>query len=329
MPRKPRFIIPGHLHEVTLSTFQGRYFFIPSERLNELVIGAIAYARDTYDIDFCCGSFLSNHGHWLVVPDTAEQFSAFLCLAKSQIAQEVQRLCGWKGGIFKDSDVTVIADDLESQVERLKYVLAQGVKEGLVPHPAQWPGMQCAKALTTGAMRLQGVWVDRTGLYEPVRKKTRQSKAARRRELDRATYKSYEKKIMLQLSPIPRWRHLETKEIAKRCRELIRQILEDYADVIASVRPGYRRRLTDKRMFCYRPDQQKSGIRPLVHAQDGEVWKCYAERANQFFRQFKRASERLRQGILEAVHEFPEHAFLPTGIVSRFAQSLPPPPPSR
>ena len=329
MPRKPRFIIPGHLHEITLSTFQGRYFFIPSDRLNKLIIGAIEHARRKYEIGFCCGGFLSNHGHWLVVPESAEQFSAFLCLAKSQIAQEVQRICGWTGGIFETSDVTVIANDLESEVERLKYVLAQGVKEGLVPHPAKWPGMQCAKALTTGSMRLEGVWVDRTALYEPVRKKTRQSKAVRRRDLDRSSYKAYEKKVMLELTPIPRWKRLEPREIAKRCRGLIGEILVEHADVIASVRPGYRARLTDRSMFCYRPDGRKSGIRPLVHAHDKEVWQRYADRAKQFFGAFKRASDRLRQGVLEAVYEFPEQAFLPTGIVSRFAESLPPPAPAQ
>ena len=251
-----------------------------------------------------------------------------MCLAKSQIAKEVQKLSGWKGGIFERSDVTVIADDPESQIERLKYVLAQGVKEGLVPHPAKWPGMQCAKALTTGAMRLEGVWIDRSRLYERVRKKTRQSKAVVRRELDRATYKSYEKKLFLQLAPIPCWAHLEASEIARRCRELIRQILVEHDDVIQTVQPGYRERIMDKSRFHYRPETRKQGVQPLVHAHDPDVWKRYADRANQFFRQFKRASERFRQGIVGAIYEFPEQALLPSGILSRFQDDLPPPPPA-
>ena len=325
MARKQRFVIPGHLHEITLSTFQGRFFFIPSERLNRLVIGAIEHAREKYDIDFCCGCFLSNHGHWLVVPDSAEQLAAFLCLAKSQIAQEVQKLCGWKGGIFERSDVTVIADDPESQIERLKYVLSQGVKEGLVPHPGEWPGMQCVKALTTGSMRLEGVWVDRSGLYERVRKKNRQSKAVVRRQLDRVTYKSYEKKLFLQLAPIPCWAGLEPREIAKLCRELIGEILFEYAYVIETVRPGYRERITDKTLFQHRPEHRKRGLQPLVHAHDPQVWKRYADRANQFFRQFKRASERFRKGILDAVYEFPEQALLPSGVLSKFKEARRPP----
>ena len=259
------------------------------------------------------------------MPDSAEQLAGFLCLAKSQIAKEVQRLSGWKGGIFERSDVTVIADDEESQIERLKYVLAQGVKEGLVPHPSKWPGMQCATALTTGSMRLEGVWIDRTHLYERVRKETRQSKAVVRLELDRATYKSYEKKMMLPLAPIPCWAHLEVPEIAKRCRELVREILLEHADVIQTVQPGYRARIMDKRQFHHRPESRKRGVQPLVHAHDPEVWKRYADRANRFFRQFKSASERLRQGILEAVYEFPEQALLPRGLLSRFQENQPPP----
>ena len=176
-----------------------------------------------------------------------------MCLAKSQIAQEVQRLCGWTGGIFETSDVTVVTDEPEAQIARLKYVLAQGVKEGLVPHPAKWPGMQCAKALSTGSMRLEGIWIDRSALYERVRKKNRRSKAVQRRALDRASYRAYEKKVMLELSPIPCWEHLSRKEIAKRVRKLIREILQEYAVVIATVSRDYRKRLMDRSMFCYRP----------------------------------------------------------------------------
>lgn len=43
--RNIRFIVPGRIYEVTLKTFQARYFFVPSKQLNEIVTGVFAYAR--------------------------------------------------------------------------------------------------------------------------------------------------------------------------------------------------------------------------------------------------------------------------------------------
>lgn len=325
MARKRRRIVPGLLHELTLSTFQDRYFFIPSDRLNKVIIGAIAYAQEKYGLTICMVSFLSNHGHMLFIPESANQFRDFLCLAKSQIAQEVQRICGWTGGIFEHSDVTVVSDEPEAQVARLEYLMSQGVKEGLVPHPTDWPGIQSAKALMTGSMQLEGVWISRTKLYERVRKHNRRSKAVVRRDLDHKTYKSYEHKMMLELSPIPDWKSLKPKEIAKRSREICSKILRDHADKISTVARDFRKRLMDRDKFCFRPEAREKSVSPIAHAATLEVWQRYKDEWEAWNDKFDRASERLRQGILEAVHEFPEQAFLPTGIWLTQTEGLPPP----
>ena len=328
MGKIPRQIIPGRLHELTLSTFQSRYFFIPSKRLNELVIGALAHAQRATDLRICFTTFLSNHGHTLFVPDSSDQVAGFLCLAKSQIAQEVQRLCGWTGGIFEpDSDITVVTEEPEAQIERLRYLMSQGVKEGLVPHPCDWPGVHSAKALLTGRMQLDGVWVRRSELYERVRKEKRRSKAVRRRRLDRATYKSYEEKVPLKLVPIPAWEDLPISEVARLSRELCAQILDENQEQIAKVKKGFRERLCDTSLFCFRPGQRKRSVRPLVHAATLEEWQRHADAFKVWLARYRYASERLRRGILEAVHEFPEQAFLPTGIVFKLREGLPPPVP--
>ena len=58
MPRKPRCICPEHLYEVTLATFQSRYFFIPSKLLNLLIIGVLAYSQRKYGLRICFVVFL-------------------------------------------------------------------------------------------------------------------------------------------------------------------------------------------------------------------------------------------------------------------------------
>ncbi len=41
----PWDITPGQVYDVTMKTFQARYFFIPSHRLNDIVTGVFAYAK--------------------------------------------------------------------------------------------------------------------------------------------------------------------------------------------------------------------------------------------------------------------------------------------
>src|SRR5215210_1214603 len=66
----------------------------------------------------------------------------------------------------------------EAQIARLKYVLGNGVKEGLVEKVSQWPGVHCVRALVEGET-VEGYWFDRSQEY-----------AARQRgqDFDRLTY---------------------------------------------------------------------------------------------------------------------------------------------
>lgn len=172
MSNLPRRILPDRLYSITRRTFQTRYFFIPSQRLNDLVVGALAYAAEKYSLRFCYTNFQSNHCHHLIRADSQKQVEAAFRLANCQIAIEVQTLCKehgkpWTGGIFckkRSSIVEVVGRAAE--LERLKYLMSQGVKDGLVPHPTKWPGIQSASAWLSGSMKLTGTWIDRTSLYD-------------------------------------------------------------------------------------------------------------------------------------------------------------------
>ena len=323
MARKPRCILPNRLYEVTLTTFQSRYFFIPSKLLNALMIGVLAYCQLKYGLRICFAVFLSNHGHLLIRADSAQQVADFLCLSKSQIAKEVQRFCPWSGGIFApNSAVTPITDEPEAQIERLRYLLSQGLKEGLVPHPSKWPGVHSAKALLTGSMRLMGTWIRRSDLYEVNRSRKRSRSRARRRNVDP---KRYEETLYLELSPLPCWDQLEPAEIAKRTRRIVDELLVEHVDKRKRVRKDYRKRLTDRSMFCYRPENPPRGERPKVHAATIEEWHRWVDEYDSWVAIYRHASARLCRGILEAIEEFPEHAFVPTGLYARLSQGLPPP----
>ena len=328
--RNARWLPPGNLYEVTLKTFQSRFFFIPSKRLNELLVGVLAYAQAKFGLRLCFVVFMSTHVHLLIRADSADQIRDFFCLADSQIAKEVQRffrpIRKWTGGIFAGRpDITIVTQEPEAQIARLRYLMSQGLKEGLVPHPSKWPGVHSAKALLTGSMKHTGVWVRRSEMYEVTRTRRRLEKRQRVRRKKRFDPKQFEDRLTLELSPLPCWDGLESSEVIRCSRELCNELLVEHADARARVPRDYQKRLTDKGQFAYQPEYSKKSERPKVHAATFEMWKHYVDMRDLWTGRYRLASARLREGIREALDEFPEHAFIPTGLYMPAPEGLPPP----
>ncbi len=330
--------MPHHAHEGMIKCFQARYFLVPRERLNKLIIGALAYAQQKYGMKICYPVCLTNHAHWLYVPDSASQARDFFRLAHSQISREAGRVAGWTGGIFKERyKSTVVTEEPEAQVQRLKYLMANGVKEGLVKLPEQWPGVSGIKACLDGSMSMEGVWVDRTAYDAACRKYRRRVKGRQllrrlgRRVIGRLTKpreRDFEQPITLNLSPIPAWEGLSGEQIKTNFRQLREEILSEHQEARARVRPDWKRRLCDPDQRGFRPEKTKKGKRPKFHAASTEVWLLYVKNWENWLTQYERASSRLRQGVLEAWRQFPDDCFLPTSLVpSDSLQRFSKPPP--
>ena len=330
MPRPPRWIRRNRLYFITQRTFQARYFFIPGKELNAVIVGCLAYAAAKYGISLCFTTWPSNHYHHLVRTDgedddeCAARLRDFLRLANSQIAKEVQKLCAkagrpWTGGIFANERATIdeITEEPEAQIGRLRYLMSQGVKDGLCPHPCAWPGVESATAWCDGAMVLKGQWIDRTALWSVRRGRQRRKLEVTRRWLSKRELAACTHDLALELAPLPcmdSWTLLQRQELA---RHLCAEIVEENADKIRMLRRGWRKRLMDATMFTYRPDGAKQGIRPQVHCATKDAWRCWIAEWEQFLNRYERASRRLREGIIEAIGEFPPGCFLPSGIARR------------
>jgi len=166
MARKLRFIPdPPTLVSITGRTVQGRLLFKPGTAFNDRLLGILGRAQRRHNLTLIAISVLSNHFHILAVPESARQLAAFMRDFKSKLAREVNRLTGWSGPVFERRyEMTVVTDEDRAQIERLEYVLAQSVKEGLVERVSQWPGVHSAAALIDGTP-LVGHWFDRTREY--------------------------------------------------------------------------------------------------------------------------------------------------------------------
>ena len=325
MARPRRRYQQGRLYEATIKTFQARYFLIPSKLLNLLVIGALAHAQKLFGLRICYVVALTNHIHCLYRGDVPDVVAGFFCLANSQISKEVQKFCSWTGGIFGESmTVSEVTAEPAAQIGRLKYLLAQGVKEGLAPHPTLWPGVQAAKAWLDGSMKLRGLWIRRSELYELERTAARKLKAKPRR-LSRAARKRCEDQVTLELSPLPCCDGWSRSQLMELAQQLCDEILEEHAEARARITMGWRKRLMDPALFCFRPEGTKKGDRPKVHAASEESWIEWVREWEDWKLRYERAFRRLRNGIAAALGEFPEGAFLPTGIFRSQLAGVPPP----
>jgi hypothetical protein len=89
-----------------------------------------------------------------------------MCHFLSKLAREAVRLTGWREKIFgRRYKAIVISSEEAAQIERLRYILANGTKEGLVERPQDWPGVHAVRALL-GEEVLEGIWID-----QPLRSK--------------------------------------------------------------------------------------------------------------------------------------------------------------
>ena len=328
MPHEPRLIIPGHLHEITIRAFQGRSFFVPSKRSNALIVGAMGYAQEKTGLDVCFDTWMSNHAHLLVVPESEEQVADFFETANQKISLEMGKLCGWRGTMFEGRyKSTVVTDEEEAQVARLAYLMSQGVKEGLVPHPKLWPGVHSAQAVLSGSMEQHGVWVRRSDLYEARRRerRLRQRNSWRKRLTSSVRVRQFEDRMKLRLSPLPCWSGLEAVELRQRYRAVCRELLTGYQSERDRVARDWRRRITSRTRGA-RPDHEPSrSPKPRVHAASKDGWRTFVEYQEQWLTRYRRASNKLAAGKIGALWEFPVNCFLPTGLTPRSKLGIPPP----
>ena len=185
----------------------------------------------------------------------AMQVSQFMDYLNSNLARELGRLVDWRDKIWaRRYQAIVISGEAAIQAARLKYVLAHGVKEGLVEKVSQWPGVHCVHALVDGKA-VEGTWFDRTQEY-----------AARRRgeDFDRMRYATKE---VLTLSPLPCWKDLPEEARKSLAADLVAEIeLEASAQRERTGRPVLGVDAVIGQPPHTRPTRSKKSPAPLFHA---------------------------------------------------------------
>ena len=213
MGRKLRYLPDDtHLVEVTCRAIQRRFLLRPSPQLNAVILGTLARFQQRHGMRICAVVYLSNHCHLLLRPRSARQLAAFMRDVNSKIAREVGRLHGWREKVWgrRYTDI-VTSHEPAAQIGRLRYLLEQGCKEGLVASPRHWPGVNCVRALCSGDA-LEGYWIDRTEQYH-ARRRGEASSDARFSSL-----------LRLELTPLACWEHLPDSQHQSQVRAMVRDI---------------------------------------------------------------------------------------------------------
>jgi len=263
-------------------------------------------------------SFLSNHWHGLLVVEDQQELSRFMQHFQGNLAREVGRLVGWKGPLWsRRYDGIVVSDESEVQWARLRYVLENGVKEGLVESPLEWPGVHAARALVDGKP-LEGHWFDRT----------RESMARRRNE--EFEPHDFATKYLVGFSSLPAFRDLTPEAYREKVTALIREIEADGArDRDGRSVLGVEKILRQDR-FKAPAKLTKNSPRPrfIVKSPDVRDQLWYEFRV--FRLKYGQAARSLLSGDMSAAWDFPKGSYPPAPrFVGPPAPPTPPPPPTR
>ncbi len=299
MPRPLRFIPQGgSLVEVTVRTFQARFLLRPSSALNEVVGGVLGRAQRLYPLECHAAVFMSNHFHLLVSVDNSLRLAEFMQYVNSNLAREINRLYEWESSVWDERyHAILVSSEEEAQAARLRYLLAHGVKEGLVAKASDWPGVHSVREILQGAP-IQGLWFDRTAEFVA---------RSRGESFDRLKYAAAEK---LELSPLPCWSHLSPEDYRGRVAELVGE-LEAVAVSDLQARGLAPLGLTGvlRQDPHGRPHWTKRTPAPLFHAATRAVRQAFRRVYMDFVAAFRSAAKALRLG--DRMARFPVGAFPP------------------
>ena len=213
----------------------------------------------------------------------------------ANIAKEVGRHHRWSGPFWSRRYRSIVVADAESQVNRLRYILCQGLKEGLVDRVERWPGVSSFRALTRGTS-MRGVWHDRTAEYNVKRRGQKPDRLT--------TEQSYD----LRLSPVPAMADVPEQDY----RSFVTALVRDEERAVDASRKedgklavlGVRRILEqDPHVSPLETDRSPATI---VHAASTAVRSAFLATYRAFVDAFRSASACLRNG---QTADFPEGAF--------------------
>ncbi len=294
---------------VTSRCYQGRLLLRPSPEVNEVVGGVLARAlqQSADTVRLHAFTFASNHFHLLVWARGAA-LAGFMQYLRANLSKKVGKLVDWSGSFWERRYSAEPVLDDAALVGRLRYVLAHGVKEGLVERSAEWPGLTCLPQLLGSARRLFQ-WFNWTKRWS---KRSEDMAGAQGRFAP-----EWAEPVELELAPLPCWEGLGEEERRRAVRGLVEGV---EAEARAQDTPVLGARAVRAQHPHTRPEHLKRSPRPLGHASTRQALKELREQYRAFVAAFREAAARWRWGDFSV--RFPLFSFPPRVVPRGVARVL-------
>jgi REP element-mobilizing transposase RayT len=152
MSRPPRMLDSSSIFLVTIRCLQGRLFLRPSAETYDVLGGVLARAVRLHGVELFVFNFASNHLH-LIVRAPRGNLPQFMQYLLPNISKKIGTLVNWRGAFWERRYSAQPLLDEAALLQKVQYVLAHGVKEGLVRQCSEWPGLSSLPLMRDGKPR--------------------------------------------------------------------------------------------------------------------------------------------------------------------------------
>ena len=166
MPRNPRCVFPGVAYHVTQrGVNRGDVFFSQADR--ETYLRLVSEQRQEAGVQVLAWCLMTNHVHWLVIPEREDSLSVLFRRVHGRYAQYVNARRARSGHLWQNRFFSC-AVAAAREVTALRYVEWNPVRAGMVEAPEAW-AWSSARAHTQGpqsettALLDWGYWLERGG----------------------------------------------------------------------------------------------------------------------------------------------------------------------
>ncbi len=282
MGRPLRMYKEDAIYFVTARVIQGRMLLRPSTDSNEVIGGVLARSVARHKVQLHAFVVTSNHVH-LLLQARDGALSAFMQYLLGNLARKVGRLVNWRGTFWERRFSAEEVLDDAAALGRLRYILAHGVKEGLVRAVEEWPGLSCASQLLTSEKKHFN-WFNWAKRWHRARLAP---------NAPGLTAEDIAEKVELVLTPLPAWAALSESERQSAARALV-------DDINLKGRQTHRSVLGVKAICKQdpqsRPTKLKRSPRPVCHASDLSHWRAWRQQYREFALAYRLASQAFRGG---------------------------------
>lgn len=284
MGRKKRKISPDAVYLVTNRTIDAKFFFLPTEEINRILLAALAYAQNKTQVKLFAFVFMANHFH-LLLQSPRMNLNKFMSIFQGEVARRVNRYLGRKNGrVFASRyhDAVVKPDALSSKYH---YIHNNPGNADLAIHPSDYVGLMSWNWLVTGENYV-GLRVDYTRLYNMRRKNPDTPREA--------AIEEYE----LELSIPEQW----ADEDPEKVRERLRKGIEAEAERLQRVREQEGRTVMSAEEMLAQSwedspkEPKETKRRVLCITASPEVRRQHIEEHRRMEQAYLRAVRRMRQG---------------------------------